>query len=299
MSVRLGLAPVNWNNDDVPEWGQTAPYAELVARTAALGYAGLESGTGAPEAPGELRALLAAHGLRLAGAYEWVRLSDPGAVAGELERATAAARRLAAAGAEALLVAEHWTQARRAVAGRAAEHPALGLSAEGWSCLCRALDELGRRAGALGLRLAFHHHVGSPVETPAEVAAVMEGTDPGAVGLCLDTGHTVWGGGDALEAARRYAARIVYVHAKDCDAEALEEARARGLGLLDGLRRGVFSPLYSTARSCVDIGAVGSVLAAAGFGGWVIMECDRNPRQGDPDAEAARAREALGRAFGA
>jgi len=297
--VRLGLAPVNWNNDDVPEWGQTVPYAELVALTARLGYAGLESGTGAPEEPEALRALLSGQGLRLPGAYRWVRLSDPAVAAAELEAATAAAGRLAAAGAAALLVAEHWTEARRALAGRAYRYPEAGLPPERLACLCRHLETLGARCRDLGLALALHHHVGTPVETPDEVAAVMEGTDPALVGLCLDTGHTVYGGGDALGAARRYARRIVYVHAKDVDGDALEDARARGMGLLDGLRRGVFSPLYGTARSTVDIAAVGDVLAGVGYGGWVIMECDRNPRTGDPAAEAVAARERLAQAFSA
>lgn len=298
--VHLGLAPVNWNNDDVPEWGQTVSYAGLVAMTAGLGYDGIEAGTGAPEAPAGLRALLQGHGLRLPGAYQWVTLSDPARVDAEMQAALAVAQRLAAAGAETLLVAEHWTQERRAVAGRAAEHPELALSADALACLCRSLDTLGRRVQDLGLRLALHPHVGTPVETPAEVLRVMEATDPQAVGLCLDTGHTVYGGGDALAAAQRYAARVVYVHAKDVDAEALADARDRGMGLLDGLRRGVFSPVYATApqRSTVDIDAVGAVLRKAGFGGWVIHECDRNPRAGDPAAEAEGARERLGRAFG-
>ena len=299
--VHLGLAPVNWNNDDVPEWGQSVSYAGLVAMTAGLGYAGIESGTGAPSTPEALRSLLSGHGLRLPGAYQWVRLSDPARAGAEVEAALRVARHLAAAGAEMLLVAEHWTPERRAVSGRATDHPELALSAEALACLCRSLDALGQRVRELGLRLALHPHVGTPVETPVEVERVMAATDPRLVGLCLDTGHTVYGGGDALAAAKAYAARVVYVHAKDVDAEALADARQRGMGLLDGLRRGVFSPVYATPpqRSTVDIDAVGAVLRAAGFAGWVIEECDRNPHAGDPAAEAAGARDRLGRAFGA
>lgn len=298
-AVPLGLAPVNWNNDDVPEWGQTVAYADLVALTAQLGYAGIESGTGAPADAGALRAMLSAHGLRLPGAYLWVRLSEPASASAELEAATQMARHLAAAGGDALLVAEHWTEERRALAGRAHLHPEASLPPDRLACLCRHLDTLGARCRELGLVLAFHHHVGTPVETPDEVAAVMAGTDPALVGLCLDTGHTVYGGGDALLAARRHARRVVYVHAKDVDAEALADARHRGLGLLDGLRRGVFSPLFATAHSTVDIVAVGRELAAHGYRGWVIMECDRNPRTGNPAAEAAGARERLAAAFAA
>ena len=299
--VRLGLAPVNWNNDDVPEWGQTLPYADLVATAARLGYAGVEDGTGAPASAGELGALLARHALALPGAYRWATLSDPARVAQEIEAALGVARRLAAAGGDVLLVAEHWTAARRAVAGRAADHPDLALEAGAYACLGGALNELGRRVSALGMRLAFHPHVGTPVETPAELDRLMAATDPALVGLCLDTGHTAYAGGDALGVATRYAARVAYVHAKDVDTEALADARRRNLGLLDGLRRGVFSPAYGTAaeRSAVDLDRVGAVLRQAGFAGWVIMECDRNPRVGDPAAEAAAARDRLAAAFGA
>lgn len=298
--VRLGLAPVNWNNDDVPEWGQTVSYAGLVAMTAGLGYDGLEDGTGAPRAAEALEALLAGHRCALAGAYLWVTLSDAARAEAEVATALRAAERLAAAGADTLLVAEHWTEARRAVAGRAGAHPGLALPPEALRCLCAHLDALGRAVRRLGLRLAFHPHVGTPVETAEEVAGVLAATDPDAVGLCLDTGHTVYGGGDALETARRCAGRIVYVHAKDVDLEALADARRRGLGLLDGLRRGVFSPVYGTPadRSGVDIDAVGATLRAAGFRGWVIQECDRNPRAGDPAQEASLARDRLRAAFG-
>ncbi len=298
-AVRFGLAPVNWNNDDVPEWGQTRPYARLAAEAAALGYEGLEAGTGAPEDARELRALLAAHGLRLPGAYVWARLSEPATADGEVARLTLEARRLAAAGADALLVAEHWTPERRAVAGRAGEHPELALPPDRLGCLCRALDELGRRCRETGLRLALHHHVGTPVETPDEVEAVMAGTDPGSVGLCLDTGHTVFGGGDALEAARRHGDRVVYVHAKDVDPAALRDARSGRMGLLDGLRRGVFAPVFGPGGGAVDLPAVAGALRRAGFHGWVIMECDRNPRTGDPSAEARSALPHLRRAFAA
>lgn len=296
---RFGLAPVNWNNDDVPEWGCSRPYEDLVATSARLGYGGIESGTGAPAEAAALRALLAGHGQSLPGAYAWARLSDPAAAAGEVERLTAVAARLAAAGAEVLLVAEHWTEERRAVAGRAAAHPDLALPRERLACLCRSLDAAARRCRDRGLVLALHPHAGTPVETEAEVEAVMAGTDPDLVRLCLDTGHTAYGGGDPLAAARRFGRRVAYVHAKDVDPAALADVRRRGLGLLDALRRGVFAPVYGAARPAVDLDAVASALREAGFAGWVIMECDRNPRSGDPDAEAAAALPRLRAAFGA
>ncbi len=299
--TRLGLAPVNWNNDDVPEWGETLPYAEVVAATARLGYAGIEDGTGAPADAAGLRALLQREGVALAGAYRWATLTDPERAAAELDAAVAVAERVAACGGEALLVAEHWTEERRALAGRAAEHPEAALDAASWARLCDHLNTLGRRVAAAGVRLAFHPHVGTPVETPAEVDRLLAGTDPAVVGLCLDTGHTAYAGGDPVELVRRHAQRVAYVHAKDVDRQALADARRRGLGLLDGLRRGVFAPVYVTPphRSTVDLDAVGAVLRAAGFSGWVIMECDRNPRAGNPAAEAANARQRLAEAFGA
>jgi inosose dehydratase len=296
---RFGLAPVNWNNDDVPEWGARRGYAELVALSARLGYDGIEAGTGAPAAADGLRSLLLAHGQALPGAYEWARLSDPAVAAAEVERLGAKAAWLRAAGAEVLLVAEQWTEARRRVAGRAGDHPELSLPPERLACLCRSLEAAARRCRGSGLTLALHPHAGTPVETPAEVAAVMAGTDPDLVRLCLDTGHTACGGGEPLEAARRYAPRVAYVHAKDVDAAALAAARSGGLGLLDALRRGIFAPVYGAEAPVVDMDAVAAVLRAAGFAGWVIMECDRNPGAGDPDAEAAAALPRLRRAFGA
>ena len=299
MVARLALAPVNWNNDDVPEWGQTLPYAQMPRVAAGLGYAGLEEGTGAPAEPLRLRDLMASAGVRLCGSYRWVRLADADLGAAEVEAAVAHASRLAQAGADTLLVAEHWTDARRAVAGRAAQHPELALGPRALDHLARNLNRLGRAAADLGVQVVLHPHVGTPVETAAEMDAVLQATDPALVGLCLDTGHLVWAGADPLDVARRHGRRIRYVHDKDVDRLALSEAVRQKVGLLDGLRLGVFAPLYSTPeeRSAVNMEAVAAVLVAAGFGGWVVMECDRNPRTGNPTREAEVARPRLERAF--
>jgi inosose dehydratase len=139
-------------------------------------------------------------------------------------------------------------------------------------------------ARSRGLRPVLHHHVGTYVETPDEVAAVLERTP---VGLCLDTGHYVYGGGDPLAAVRTFGSRVDYLHLKDVDPRKLAEVRRDGLDFAGGVAAGVFCPL---GRGCVPFGEIFEELVRLGFDGWAVVEQDVDPtgRTGVNPLEAAR-----------
>lgn len=274
--IRWGAAPVNWNNDDLPEWGFRVPVDQVLQEAAAAGCEGIEWGTGFPEDGEEVRDLLARHGLHLCGAYQWVRLHEV-PVAVELPRLQPVMSRLQRGGARHLVVAVQWTPERRAYAGRAAQAPS--LPAQGWRRLTDGLVHLGRVAADYGLQLVYHNHVGTYVETPEELERLLQDTDPDWVGWCLDTGHLAWGAGDPaapVELARRHAGRIRYVHAKDVDVGAMRAVVAAGGGFLDGLREGVFVP---PGEGSVDFRAILATLSEAGYSGWVVEEAEQDPNR--------------------
>jgi inosose dehydratase len=125
-----------------------------------------------------------------------------------------------------------------------------------------------------GLRTAFHHHSATYVETPAEVEALLDLTPPDLLGLCLDTGHYAYGGGDPLEALRRFGDRVWHVHFKDWDAEVAARARAEGWDYLEALRRGIFCDL---GRGGLDFPSLLGQLRAQGYDGWVVVENESPP----------------------
>jgi inosose dehydratase len=138
------------------------------------------------------------------------------------------------------------------------------------------LNDTARAICGLGMRAVFHHHAGTYVETPEEVDLLMELTDPELLGLCFDTGHYYYGGGDPVEAARKHSARIWHLHLKDVNPAVLDEVRHEKVGFVNAVQRGVFCELGAGG---VDV--VGSVCALrdAGFDGWAVFEQDVDPTQ--------------------
>src|SRR5437016_818498 len=178
---------------------------------------------------------------------------------------------------------------RREHAGRVL--PEHGLRDAQWDTFAAGAVRVARAVlDATGLRTVFHHHCAGWVETPAEIDALMRRTDPGLVGLCLDTGHLTYGGGDPLATLSRYPDRVWHVHFKDCDPAVARQARERGWDYFEAVRRGIFCEL---GRGSVDFPAVATALAARGYGGWVVVEQDVLPGMGTPAASARRNREYL------
>ena len=180
------------------------------------------------------------------------------------------------------------TPERARVAGRVTEADA--LPADRWREAADYLRELAQLAADAGRTVTFHHHAGTYVESPPEVARLYDSVDSSLLGLCLDTGHWAYGGGDPLDALARYGPIIRHVHLKNVDSQALARVRAQGLGYLDAIRAGVFCPLD---RGAIPIATVLAGLRARGYDGWLVVEQDIDLSQADhpdPLTGATRAR---------
>ncbi|GAC1489091.1 MAG: TIM barrel protein [Candidatus Limnocylindrales bacterium] len=298
--MKLANAPVSWGVSEATGGRHPAP-SVMLGELAASGYTGTELGPLGylPSDPARLREALDVHGLALVGAFCPVTLHDPTRVAAGIAEADEIIALLAAAGATVLVLAEAGDAARKAVAGRVPADGSTGFDAQGWASFAAAAETIARRAADHGLITAFHPHAATYIETPAEVDALLARTDPSLVGLCLDTGHIVYGGGDVAAMARTHAARIRHVHLKDVRPGVLRRAAAGELDFAGAVQAGVFAPL---GAGDVDLGGTLQALREAGYDGWLVVEQDRVIGPDDapsaPRDDAARSMAYLQDAFG-
>ena len=275
MPVRLGINPLTWTNDDMPELGAETPLETCLAEAKQVGFAGVELGNKFPRQAAALQPILARHGLDLASGGYGSRLLERD-VDAEMAEAESHIALLAALGCKAMVFAE----VSRAIHGERttplSKRPV--LSDADWKLLAPRMAEMGRRLQGRGLHLAYHHHMGTVIETEAEVDRLMASTGP-EVGLLLDTGHLTFAGGDPAPAAQRHAARIVHVHCKDIRREVMAEAKRRDLPFLEAVLSGVFTV---PGDGCVDYAAVLQPLAAAGYSGWLVVEAEQDPAKAHP-----------------
>lgn len=290
--MRIANAPCSWGALEFEGQADPLPYTQVLDEMAAAGYAGTELGDWGfmPSDPAALRAALAGRDLALVGAFVPVALADAAAHGPGQQTAVRTARLLAAAGgpgAFVVLADDNGTVPERAGrAGRITRDD--GLSRQAWERFARGANAIARAVrDETGLRTVFHPHCGGYVEAPWEVDALLDSTDPSLVGLCFDTGHVTFGGGDALALLRRHASRVWHVHAKDCEPTIAARSRAEGWDYLTAVRRGVFCEL---GRGAIDFAAVVGALGEIGYDGWIVVEQDVLPGLGTPAESAARNR---------
>jgi inosose dehydratase len=273
----LAIAPILWNNDDLPELAPPVAFERVLDEIAEAGYEGTELATNAPRDAGLLRHQLERRGLRLAGAFLALDFfSSP--MDSELEGAGLLARLLRDAGAGVLVAGLAAHPQRMASAGGSRQPATTGAQ---YQQIATGLERVGERCRQENIVLAFHNHAGTFVETPEELEELCQRADPALVQLCLDVGHLVVGGGDPVQAIQRYGQRVAYIHLKDVDPRVLERLRSGEGGFLDGLRWRVFCELGS---GCLDLAGIVGALRQQGFEGWVVLEQDTSFR---PPLESA------------
>ena len=288
-AMKVGTAPITWGVCELPDWGTMLPYAHVLDEMAELGYAGTELGPWGylPKEAAVLAAELGKRRLAMAGAFCPVTLHDPAHYEDQLAYAMDTTRLLAEAGDER----------RERIAGRvSAGDPR--FSADDWKRFAEGANEIARRAKEMGLVTAFHPHAGTYVETPSEVDELLRQTDPSLVGLCLDTGHVFYGGGDPVALARRETARIRHVHLKDVYRDRYQRALAARLDFTAAVGEDVFAPVGSGA---VDMAAFLRILSDARYEGWLIVEQDIRIAPGSerqPKLDAAKSRSFIASAIG-
>jgi len=298
MPIRIATAPVSWGILEVEGWGKQKPYGEVLDEIVQAGYTGTELGPYGflPTDPKQLKSELSKRNLPLLGAFVPLPLAHAERHEAGLQSALDVARLLSQAGALFLILADEMSSARMSVAGSVDEDRD-GMNAQQWEGAASLLDRVARAGRELGLSSVFHHHCGTYVETPGETERLLAMTDPQMLGLCLDTGHYLYGGGEPVDCTRRHGNRIRHLHLKDVKPAVLEKVRRERIPYLDAIRTGVFCEL---GEGGVDLTGVIRELNAAGFDGWAVFEQDVDPTQPgcNPLESATRSRNYLRKAVG-
>lgn len=274
MSIRLAINPLTWTNDDMPELGAETPLETCLSEAKQAGFAGVELGNKFPRDAATLGPILDRHGLALASGWYGSRLLERD-VDAEMAAAESHLALLQAMGCTACVFAE----VSRAIHGERttplSRRPV--LSDADWAVLAPRMDEMARRMAARGLRLAYHHHMGTVIQAEAEIDRLMAQTRD--VALLLDTGHLTYAGGDPVRAAQRHAARIAHVHCKDVRAAVMADTLRRDLPFLVAVLEGVFTV---PGDGSVDFAAVFGGLAKGRYAGWLVVEAEQDPAKAHP-----------------
>ncbi len=281
----VGTAPVNWNNDDLPGWRVPVPFLAMLDEMAAAGYEGTEYGRGFSRDVPRLRSELSQRQLRLAGSYQWLHFRDHEILEKEMVGLSETLEILVGCGSHDLIVADAMSTDRIAIAGQVPDDGTAGLDDESWTLLSSGLRLVAEQATAQGVRVHYHNHVGTYVETPAEVDRLLLETTGDDLDLCFDTGHFAYGGGDPTAFILEHRDRIGYLHLKDVSETALAEAKRQRWSFLEALRHIIFCEF---GDGIVEIPQVIAALRSGGYGGWVIVEQDTSGRPSTESATASR-----------
>ena len=290
--MKVANAPVSWGAIEFENDRGGLAYGQVLDEIQATGYVGTELGDWGflPTEPDALSRELKSRNLELIGAFVQAPLWDPSANDDGLKRALRAARLLAAvAGDQPFIILSDdnaTVDVRTQNAGRI--RPEHRLRQSQWEDLVAGAEKIARAVKEeSGLRTTFHHHGGGYVETPEEVEELLTRSDPELLGLCLDTGHFAFGGGDPAEAIRSFSDRIWHVHLKDFDPAIATQSEKEEWDYLESLRMGVFSEL---GKGAVDFPSVLSALHSIGYDSWVVVEQDLFPGTGTPKESATKNR---------
>ena len=279
MTIRFGVSPIAWINDDMPELGGDTPVESVLDDIREIGFAGVELGGKFPRDPAALRQLLDRYSLDLIGGWYSSNLLVRDAEA-EIEAIRSHLGLLQALGSGVFVIAETSNAIHGDRSRPLADSPT--LSAEQWKMFGERLTKVADFVRSEGLRLAFHHHLGTVVESADELDRFLAATGPN-VGLTLDTGHAALGGIDAVSVIQSGPERIAHVHCKDVRRPIFDALMNERRSFLDGVLEGMFTV---PGDGDLDFQPVFEALSAVGYSGWVVVEAEQNPAIADPRAFA-------------
>jgi len=293
--IKIANAPCSWGVLEFDLEGEAAGHVQVLDEMVETGYQGTELGDCGfmPTDPDTLAQEIHSRGLTLLGAFVPVALKDPEAHAAGEEAAVRTARLLAAVEGNIpfIVLADDNGKIPERTQNAGRIKPEQGLSRAEWQVFAGGVERIASAVKKeTGLQTVIHHHCAGYVETPQEIDTLLRLTDPSLVGLCLDTGHYRFGGGDPLVFLQENASRVWHVHFKDCQPELATRSRQEGWDYFTSVRNGIFCEL---GKGEIEFRAVKAELAKQGYNGWIVVEQDVLPGMGSPKDSARRNREYL------
>ena len=292
-NCKLGIAPIGWTNDDMPQLGGELTFEQMVSEAALAGFTGTEVGGKFPTDPAVLNKALKLRGMEIASQWCSTFLcSEP------YEKTEAEFIKtldfLEQVGASRINVCELTRCLFAESCSMFGDNKPVAKDEE-WDRLCDGLNKLGKIAADRGFKMCFHHHMATVVQTIEETRRLLENTDPRYVYLCYDTGHFTFSGEDAVAAAKEFAPRIGHVHLKDIRKDKMERAYREGFAFRQSVLEGCFTV---PGDGFVDYPGVFAALEAAGYEGWLLVEAEQDPAKANPLEYAMKAREYIRKTAG-
>ncbi len=282
--VYLACAPIAWTNDDLPDLGAENTFEQCVSEMALAGFTGSEIGNKYPKDVETLKHKLDVRGMRICNAWFSSLLLSEGYEA-TIEAFIKHRDFLHALGAKVIGASEQGNSIQGKDVSIFGEKPV--YTDEQWELIAKGFNEMGRLAKEKGMYFTVHHHMGTGVQTEAEIDKLMEITDPDLVYLLFDTGHLSFSGEDVLGVLKKYVHRTKHVHLKSIRKDVIEDAKNKGYSFLDSVRAGSFTV---PGDGDFDFTPVFDILDEAGYEGWVVVEAEQDPAKANPYEYAVLAR---------
>jgi inosose dehydratase len=269
----FACAPDSWGVLDYPgpSWNQS--YEKMLDEMVEAGYSGTELGPYGffPTDPSVLKPQLDGRKLKLLGSFVPVVLSDPASADIAVAHIRKVGDLLATLKAPFLVLADAQSDQRNRISGRVPIDGSAGLTPDQWKNVARVVEQAAKVSAEFGLDLVFHPHVATYVETPEECERFFDVTSHTGIGLCLDTGHCEYGGGDTVTEASKFASVLRFLHIKDVDNKVLEEARRKKLNFEEAIEEKVFTII---GEGAIDFPGLFRLLDKNGYSGWMVIEQD-------------------------
>ncbi len=275
MSVKLGIAPIAWSNDDMPELGGETPLEQCLSEASEAGFSGIESGGKFPKESEKLIPLLEKYKLNLCSGWYGANLRK-NTVKEEIALIQQQLKLFKDCNSPCMVFAE--------VSGSIAGDQSKPLSTrpqmdnDMWKNFCKKISEMGKYLQDQGMPLAYHHHMGTVIETQKDTERLLENTGD-EVKLTLDTGHMLFAGGNSIKVINDYKERLVHVHCKDMRKNILDKSLQNDLSFREAFLEGAFTV---PGDGCIDYKPLLNFLKKNDYVGWLVVEAEQDPSKANP-----------------
>jgi inosose dehydratase len=287
-NIKLGVAPINWTNDDMPELGGENTFEQCVSEMALAGFTGCEVGNKFPRDTNVLRKALELRGLQICNQWNSYELTTR-SLADNRRSFTELLDFLEAMGAKVIGGGETGNSCQGQMHVPVFEGKGMLNTREEWDSFTFGLNELGKIARDRGMKLAFHHHMGTCIQTMAETDRLLNETDPENVFLNYDCGHFHFAGEDPVAALEKYIGRTAHIHLKDIRPDVLQRVHDEKLSFLTAVKQGVFT-VPGDVEGCIDFPSLFEVIRLSDYSGWIVLEAEQDPAKANPLEYAIMAR---------
>ena len=275
MSVKLGIAPIAWSNDDMPELGGDTSLEQCLFEASQAGFSGIESGGKFPKQSKKLIPLLEKYNLHLCSGWYGANLRK-NSVKEEIDLVQEQLKLFKDCKSPCMVFAEVSESIAGDQSRKLSTRPQ--MDKDQWKDFCKKVSEMGKYFEDQGIPLAYHHHMGTVIETQKDTERLMENTSD-EVKLTLDTGHMLFAKGNSIKVIEDFKERLIHVHCKDMRKNILEKSLNEDLSFREAFLQGAFTV---PGDGCIDYKPIFNLLKKNNYSGWLVVEAEQDPNKANP-----------------